>query len=174
MNTTFDEEIAENVLSTTEELDVDEDETLLYKQERGKPMPREAHVEAQFYCTIALARYAQKYTILPEIDIQLGRKKYVPDLAVFPKRPINRQRSASIKEAPILAIEILSPKQALDDLFTKAYTYFEHGTSVWWIVQPSIESVLVMQPHAKPRFITDGDIFDDSTDIRVNIAEIFP
>ena len=91
-------------------------------------------------------------------------RPYKPDLLRDVIRPT---------KAPLLAIEILSPRQALSDLTDKALAiYFPSGTSVVWVVIPHFRQVTVMTPMGITTS-TAGVVRDESTGIELELASIF-
>ena len=145
-----------------------------YEVERGKPMPSTNHATLQAYLTLAFLRYDKKFSILPELSLELDGKPYVPDLSVYPKLDLDlRHDKIQMTEPPLLVVEILSPKQSLDDLTRKAYDYLEAGVGSCWIVQPILQAIAVLVPGEKPAMHTSGEIQDAQTGITVSVEEIF-
>ncbi len=145
-----------------------------YEQERGKPMPSKNHGLVQLYLGSALLRHEEQYTIIPELSLELGGRPLVPDLCIFPKQPTDwRHDAVKMTEAPLTVIEILSPRQPMDQLIDKADVYFEAGVKSCWIVQPLLEVVAVLEPGKKAEFFTAGEITDPATGITVKVEEIF-
>ncbi|MCS7012438.1 MAG: hypothetical protein NZM05_02230, partial [Chloroherpetonaceae bacterium] len=60
-----------------------------YELERGKPVPRLRHSILQHRLDVAFARYDAQFSILPEIDLELGGKLFVPDVCVYPKQQVS-------------------------------------------------------------------------------------
>ena len=59
-----------------------------------------------------LERYDDIYDILPELEMKLNGKPVKPDVCVYPNLPEDWDTDIiSITEPPIIAIEVLSPKQ---------------------------------------------------------------
>ncbi len=72
----------------------------------------------------------------------------VPDVSVYRRlKDVNALRD-EVKgtEPPLLAVEILSPTQPLDDLVRKAEAYLAAGVGACWLVQPSLQTVTVFRP----------------------------
>ncbi len=147
-----------------------------YEQERGKPMPSWNHGLAQAYLTAAiLRRYEQEYLVVTELSLELAEgRPLVPDISIYPKSPNDWQHDVVQKtEPPLTVVEILSPRQGMDELIHKADAYFEAGVKSCWIVQPMLESVAVLRPGAKPKVYTAGAVTDPATGITVETGEIF-
>lgn len=145
-----------------------------YEVERGKPMPSTNHALAQFYLLAALTRYSDRFTILPELSLDLGGQPLVPDVSVYPRFEVDWQHDEVKKtDPPLLVIEILSPNQSLDELVRKADAYFAGGVRACWILQPSFEAIAVLEPGEKPKVYTSGEVNDPATGIAVQVEEVF-
>jgi Uma2 family endonuclease len=137
-------------------------------------MPSRNHAVAQHRLSLALARYAEQFMVLPELTLQLDEKEFVPDLCLFPHQEIDWDSDEiRVTDTPLLTIEILSPRQALTDLQTKAEVYFASGIPTCWIVLPSFQTIMVLTPDQKPQYFTEGTIRDPGTGIEVAIEDIF-
>ncbi len=146
-----------------------------YELERGKPMPSRNHSLVQSYMTVALMHYDDKLSILPEFSLELDGRPFVPDISVFRRLQEVNALHDEIKgtEPPLLAVEILSPTQPLDDLVQKVNAYLEAGVQSCWIVQPSLQTITVFLPGQKPLTHTDGEVNDRATGITVTFEDVF-
>ena len=146
-----------------------------YELERGKPLPSRNHSLVQSYMTVALMRYDDKLSILPEFSLELDGKPFVPDISVFRRLQEVNALHDEIKgtEPPLLAVEILSSTQPLDDLVQKANAYLEAGVQSCWIVQPSLQTITVFLPGQKPLTHTDGEVNDQATGVTVKLEDVF-
>ena len=145
-----------------------------YERERGKPMPSKNHSVAQFRLIVALSRYSSDFSILPELNLRLDGQPFVPDISVFPKRsPDWLHDQVYVEEPPLLAIEILSPKQAVQDLTDKFEAYVAAGVKACWLVQPVLKTIAVFASATDYRVYTEGAIKDPATGIEVAMEEIF-
>ena len=52
---------------------------------------------------------------------------------------------------PILAVEILSPSDTIEDITEKVEDYLAVGVALVWIVNPRFRTVEVFRPHADPQ-----------------------
>ncbi len=78
-------------------------------------------------------------------------------------------------EMPLLIIEVLSPKQTIDELLTKFKAYFALGVKSCWLVTPSIKAVTIYSQakHFKTFSMNDTEIIDENGDIHLPIHKIF-
>ncbi|HEX9732065.1 MAG TPA: Uma2 family endonuclease [Thermoanaerobaculia bacterium] len=145
-----------------------------YELERGKPMPSKNHAAVQGCVIVALSRYDEKYSVFPELSLELDGTPYVPDVSVYPRDSLDPlQDTVTTTDPPLLVIEILSPSQPFDDVVKKAASYLKAGVKSCWIVQPAIEGVTVLLPGEKPKFYTGGDVTDAATGITVAVEDVF-
>jgi Uma2 family endonuclease len=150
-----------------------EEEISDYQRERGKPMPSFEHSEAQLSLIAQILPYAD-YKPLPELNLNLGGVKSVPDIAVYEKKITHTFKGMVwITTPPLLAIEILSPSQGLKSLFDKAAQYLQHGVEEAWIVIPEIQSITVCKPDGSQKTFVEGAITHGSTGITVEIDKVF-
>lgn len=75
---------------------------------------------------------------------------------------------------PITVIEILSPKQAVQDLVDKFDEYFKAGVKSCWLVIPTLEivDVFISNIHQKQTYITSV-IQDSESKVNIEINKIF-
>jgi len=124
-------------------------------------------------------------TIEPSIDIsqidlsQFGLKakeELKPDIALYPHNIwLKRRDVLKISEMPLLAIEVISPKQGIDDILAKFDAYFAMDIQSCWLVTPALESITVYsQPdHFNTFDMNDTEVIDNTLEIRFPIHKIF-
>ena len=147
-----------------------------YEQERGKPMPSKNHAILQMEIGFELkTQYGNQYDIFPELSLDLTSGKAVPDLCIYEKTPRNWQVDVvKTKEAPLLAIEILSPKQNFNDIVDKMNNiYFPAGMKSVWVVLPPAESIMVFKPNEKTKTYNEGILNDAASGFELNLDKIF-
>jgi Uma2 family endonuclease len=132
------------------------------------------HAKITYRLAKSLSRYDEQYDILPELEFELSHGRAKPDVAICRLGKIDWLRDIiRPTHPPLLAIEILSPRQALSDLTDKALDiYFPSGTTVVWIIVPHFRHVTVMTPNAQ-NTITSGVLLDENTGIEINLNSIF-
>jgi Uma2 family endonuclease len=102
-------------------------------------------------------------------------KEYVADVCVYPAQPVdwNGDDQVQVETPPLLAIEILSPKQFLTDLTQKTKVYFAWGVQSCWIVIPSTKIVIVQASQGNRAVYTDGPLTDLALGLSIEFAEVF-
>ncbi|EDN65582.1 hypothetical protein BGP_0428 [Beggiatoa sp. PS] len=80
-----------------------------------------------------------------------------------------------ISEMPLLAIEVISPKQGIDDILAKFDAYFAMDIQSCWLVTPALESITVYsQPdHFNTFDMNDTEVIDNTLEIHFPIHKIF-
>ncbi|MBO0930145.1 Uma2 family endonuclease [Fibrella aquatilis] len=125
--------------------------------------------------SVALDRYEETYDILPELELELPTGKCKPDVAIFPNLPVDWLNDVIYyNQPPIIAIEILSPKQALTDLTDKAYKqYFPGGVQAVWIIVPTTRIIQTLLPDGSIQTIASGILRDPVTGIELDLGYLF-
>ena len=75
------------------------------------------------------------------------------DVAFFSAATVAAQTAETtmLDGVPVLAVEILSPSDRLEDLAEKIELYLEVGGSVIWLVDPRFKTVTVYRSDAEPQ-----------------------
>jgi Uma2 family endonuclease len=83
---------------------------------------------------------------LPELTLELGGQPMIPDISVFaePLLVNLRQDQIRVRQVPMLAIEVVSPKQPTADVLEKARQLQQWGVPTVWVVEPTTEAVIVL------------------------------
>ena len=75
---------------------------------------------------------------------------------------------------PLTTIEILSPRQALDDLIDKASAYLAAGVRSCWIVMPKLQGVAVFSAPGTYVFFRGAEVLcDAATGVELPLAPLF-
>lgn len=105
----------------------------------------------------------------------LGSKEEIkPDICVYPRRGLSRpQDILKMNDMPLLAIEIVSPRQGLYDLIIKFRVYFALGIQSCWLVEPTINAVSVYTAIDQWETYTRDDVIDEKLNLRIPVNQIF-
>lgn len=121
-----------------------------------------------------LLKQLKKYDVLAELSLEIAGTEVRPDLCLYPRRGLSRPRDIlRMTEMPLLAVEILSPKQGTDDILEKFEAYFGAGVSSCWLVDPALEVVSVYHAADRHTIYSQGEVEDESLNIRLPVANIF-
>lgn len=125
--------------------------------------------------SVALDRYEDKYDIMPELELELSTGKCKPDVAVYKNLPTDWFNDIIYyDQAPIVAVEVLSPKQAITDLTDKALKqYFPAGVQVVWIIIPTLRIVQTLLPDGSMQTWSSGIMRDPATGMEMDLGYLF-
>ncbi len=147
-----------------------------YELERGKPMPSQNHSIVQLNLGFELkTRYRDRFRLMSEINIEVGGRVLVPDLGIFEQTPIDMTHDVLVlTRLPLTTIEILSPRQALDELIDKTTAYLEAGVKSCWIVLPKLQAVAVFSAPGTYVFFRGPEaLHDAATGVELPLAPLF-
>jgi Uma2 family endonuclease len=114
----------------------------------------------------------ERICALPELALDIGGG-LVPDISVFRKESIHPDFFNDIlkyPQAPILAVEVISPSQTIQALLEKARLLTGAGVRAVWTVEPFSRSVFVTTPEGECLFHGESV---ESEGIRVDFAQVF-
>ena len=139
-------------------------------------MPSKLHSRVQGNIYFELRRtYGSIYDTYPELSLDINEKSPVPDLALLEAESIDySQDEIKVAKVPLLLIEILSPRQSIEDIKDKIYKiYIPAGVKSIWLVIPTLKTVSLVLPNGQFQTITNGVVKDLYLDIELNMADIF-
>lgn len=135
------------------------------------PSYNHAYVQAKL---IGALLQIKKYSVLSDLTLNIDDKDYVPDISLYPERPVNWLHDITkMSDMPLLTIEILSPTQGTQDIIEKFRIYFQAGIKSCWLVEPVTNAVIVFSSYEDGETITGGEIIDGALDIKIPIKDIF-
>jgi Uma2 family endonuclease len=146
---------------------------LSYEEERGKPMPSRNHGRVQ---TNLIGEFVQQrqFSIYSELTLNVAGTDYTPDISVYPHEPADfRHDESSRADMPLVAVEILSPSQSLQEVVEKAEVYLRNGVKSCWIVSPPLRTVTVLLPEGREEVFHQGVAKDPVTGISADLAKVF-
>jgi Uma2 family endonuclease len=145
-----------------------------YERERGKPMPSKLHSVVQTNLTGLFLQYRPRLQVLSELTLELDDRELTPDLAVYEDLDVDfTQDELRMTEPPLLAVEIASPTQSVQDLVDKIRYLIEHGVQSGWLVQPPLRTITVFSEDMASNTYDQGTVTDPVTEIEVDINEVF-
>lgn len=146
-----------------------------YELERGKPIPSRRHSLVQSNIVFLLKQqYSSRYRALSELTLRLRSEKYVPDISLYYADAFDwNEEEVEVYVPPLLAIEIVSPSQSIDEMKAKADKYLASGVRSVWIVLPSLASVMVLHAGKKAQFFNEGTFVDSELGIELSIDAVF-
>lgn len=145
-----------------------------YERERGKPMPSKAHGYIQTNITAVLLPHRDEYTIFSELTLELENRELTPDLSVYPKTEVDLVHDeVRVTDPPLLAVEIASPTQNVQDLIEKIEFLLDAGVQSCWLVQPPLRTVTLFSGTLDGTTVSSGTFTDPVLNIDVSLNAIF-
>ncbi len=152
-----------------------------YELSEGKLIPMSPTARPHAHRIDRILRYLYRTLDEEKFNVLTGRPGFI--LKTEPKAIV---RSADIavmhyvaepapgmpREAPILAIEIVSPSNQPDDLETKRRQYLAAGTAEVWIVYDQSKTVHVSSGDGAYRVYQAADAFESVLGIRVEVGQL--
>ncbi len=164
------------ILSTNQQ-NIDSD---VYEQEAEreieKSMASKNHAKIQSRLAKILGNaYDEKFDIYTEFEVEIVGKKVIPDVSIYPLEPSDWDNDIIRGDtAPIVAIEILSPQQAFDEIVTKIKEiYFPAGSKSAWIVLPKTRMVMLFTPDDDIQTFRKGILTDKASGFDIDLNMIF-
>ena len=115
-----------------------------------------------------------RHNIHIEMTLDLGGTDYIPDIALCEKQKIDflhdRIKTA---EPPVLVVEILSPKQAVNEITEKFEVYLQAGVKSCWLVIPPTKTIVVFHDINRPCSYSSGTLNDPAVGVEVSVEAVF-
>ena len=150
------------MLAEVEEIIVEEEE---------KEMPSLNH---SVICLRILRQLIENPNIEPLPELTLDIKKGItPDISIYPKasvKPNFRRDITRFPEMPLLAIEVISASQNIQDLLIKADDLVANGVNTVWTIEPFTETIFVTTRNGEEK-LSVQEI--ESEGIKVDFKKIF-
>jgi len=159
-----------------------------YQQNDTQKMPSKNHSLITGRIT-GLLFNDDRFAVMPELSLDVthielsqfdlkAKDELIPDICVYESNAIefiDVEDVSIITKMPLLAIEVLSPQQAMNDIINKFKAYFAIGIKSCWLVMPAIKSITIYsKPTQYKTFdINDTEIIDQTMDIRLMAQKIF-
>jgi Uma2 family endonuclease len=149
------------------------DTPLTYEEERGKPMPSFNHAAIQMNLGVEFARQHQ-FRVCSELTLEFEGKPFTPDLSIYPKQELDlRHDIVKRTDAPLLVVEIFSPRQGYQDVMEKVDVYFRNGVKSCWIVSPPLHTVSILRPDGSTDTFNAGIAKDPVTELTADLTAVF-
>lgn len=117
---------------------------LAVEETAGEEMPTLNH---SYICSQIMRQLLpnEHIEVLPELTLAIG-SGLTPDISVYPKEEIKPDFWNDITrfdKPPLIAVEIISPSQNIQDLLEKAKILTNAGAKAVWTVEPFSHSIWV-------------------------------
>lgn len=114
----------------------------------------------------------EQIEVLPELTLAIGNG-LTPDISVYPKEEIKPNFWSDItrfEKPPLLAIEVISPSQNIQDLLEKAKLLVQSGAKAVWTIEPFGYSIWVTTEKGTKLF---HNATVESEGVKVDFQRIF-
>lgn len=127
-----------------------------------------------YICTEIILQLAANKAYKPLVELTLDIDKgMTPDISVYPAEKVKPDFFQDIKrfpEMPVLAIEVISASQNIQDLLEKAKLLVRHGVKSVWTIEPFGNTIFVTTQGGEKRFHQQEV---ESEGIKVDFRRIF-
>ncbi|KOR32069.1 hypothetical protein TI05_09625 [Achromatium sp. WMS3] len=99
-----------------------------------------------------------------------AKDELIPDVCVYPSSLGFNDEDDDLKmqEMPLLVIEIISPKQGINEILSKFKAYFALGVKSCWLIMPVIKAVTIYsRPNCFKTFSLDTAEIDTAINIEI-------
>ncbi len=113
-----------------------------------------------------------KIEALPELTLNI-EKGLTPDISVYPKENVTPDflnDFAKYPDMPLLAIEVISASQNIQDLLEKSKVLVNHNIKAVWTIEPFTNTIFVTTPTGIQKFPSQ---VIESEGIQVDFKKIF-
>ncbi|MFZ4666985.1 MAG: Uma2 family endonuclease [Prochlorotrichaceae cyanobacterium] len=128
-----------------------------------------------YLCTQILKQLAQNPKILALVELTLDIDNgLTPDICVYPAaslQPNFFEDVTRVSQMPILAIEVISANQNIQDLLHKAKRFVQAGVKTVWVLEPYGRTVFVTIADQDPRIARENNLETDG--IAIDFAALF-
>jgi len=108
---------------------------------------------------------------LPELRLQTSATRFrVPDVTVL---DVSKTRTAIIREAPMLCIEILSPEDRWSRVQLRVQEYLSMGVPEVWAVDAELRKVTVLRKNGMQSEHASEILKLPNTGAEIDLAEVF-
>ena len=141
------------------------------EEEVEEEMPSFNH---SYICTEILKQLLTNSEVRPMVELTLDIDKGItPDISVYPKSQVQPNFLRDIpryREMPVLAVEVISASQNIQDLLEKAQMLIDNGVKAVWTVEPFGYTIFVTTKDGEKRFHNQEV---ESEGIKVDFRQIF-
>jgi Uma2 family endonuclease len=116
----------------------------------------------------------EQFNIHIEITLDIDGSDYIPDIACYNRTAIDfLHDKIKADERPLIVVEILSPKQSVNEVTDKFEIYLNSGIKFCWLVIPPTKTVVIFNDINQPISYSSGMATDKVINIEVSVEDIF-
>ena len=118
-------------------------------------------------------RKTTDYAVYSELTIVVDGEEYKPDLCAYSYRDVDWKHDVvRTTELPLLAIEIVSPRQTIQEVVEKIDLYLKAGIQSCWLIVSYPRTITIYSGPTEQVF-TSGDLIDKTLNIKIAIQDVF-
>jgi Uma2 family endonuclease len=110
--------------------------------------------------------------VYTELRTNVAGASKLPDVAFYRRKPRESARKHALEVADV-AIEILSPRDDLDEQLAKCQWYLEHGAQIAVLIDPVERSARRIQPLAQNEVWAPMDVLVLLPGLELRLADVF-
>ena len=113
---------------------------------------------------------------MPDTGFRVGERVLIPDIAFVSDARMPDDLSKASPVPPDLAIEVVSPTDALHRVVEKAFAYLDAGTQLVWVLEPRSKTVMVYRSETDITLLTRNDTLTGEEVVKgfsCQVAELF-
>ncbi len=116
----------------------------------------------------------EQFNIHIEITLDIEGYDYIPEIAFYERKKIDfLHDKIKSEEKPLLIIEILSPKQSVNEITDKFEIYLNFGIKSCWLIIPPTKTVTICNDINHPVSYSMGIAKDEIIGVEIAIEELF-
>ena len=130
------------------------------------------HAALQRVLLFALASFEETLNVyaLQEVRVQTQATRYrVPDVCLLPADKVPEK---IVTEAPLLCVEVLSPRDTVTRMRARCADYLRMGVEEIWIFDPETEIAYVLREDSLQE-VRSGEIRLAASGIHINVEQVF-
>ena len=140
-------------------------------QKKIEPMPSLNH---SYICIEIIKQLLENKGIqpLPELTLDIDNG-LTPDISIFPKKTVKPNFLRDIvrcQEMPIVAIEVISPRQSIQDILEKSAGLVKSGVRAVWAIEPYGKTIFVTTENSEQIFHEE---IVETEGIKVDFTKVF-
>jgi Uma2 family endonuclease len=110
--------------------------------------------------------------VYSELRTNVAGASKLPDVAFYRRRPRESERKHALELADV-SIEILSPRDDLDDQLEKCKWYIDQGSETAMLIDPEQRSVTLFSPGGQVEMLAPPAMVRLLPDLELGLTEIF-
>lgn len=126
------------------------------------------------YRIAKLLDQGEKFNVHIEVTLDIDGVDYIPDIALYERKKIDfLHDKIKSEERPLMVVEILSPKQSVNEVTEKIEVYLRTGVKSCWLVIPPTKTIIVFNDINNPVSYSTGTLTDPALSFEISMEDVF-